>query len=115
MQKVLNANRDNKKARVAILIPDKIDVKIEIVGGDKGHYMKEAKQYATKKKKKKNKGLPKKSKKKLKKNTQRQMKMKNNDPKSMGHTKSSSKREVYGDTRPQEMRKISNHLMLQLN
>ena len=51
MQKVLNANRDNKKARVAILIPDKIDVKIEIVGGDKGHYMVEAKQYATKKKK----------------------------------------------------------------
>ena len=47
----MNANRDNKKARVAILIPDKIDVKIEIVGGDKGHYMVEAKQYATKKKK----------------------------------------------------------------
>ena len=50
MQKVLNANKDNKKARVAILRPDKIDVKIEIVGGDKGHYMMEAKQYATKKK-----------------------------------------------------------------
>ena len=52
MQKVLNANRDNKKARVAILIPDKTDVKIEIVGGVKGHYKMEAKQYATKKKKK---------------------------------------------------------------
>ena len=50
MQKVLNANKDNKKARVAILRPDKIDVKIEIAGGGKGHYMMEAKQYATKKK-----------------------------------------------------------------
>ena len=29
MQKILNANRDNKKARVAILTPDKIDVKID--------------------------------------------------------------------------------------
>ena len=50
MQKVLNANRDNKKARVAILTPDKIDVKIEIVRGDKGHYMMEATQCATEKK-----------------------------------------------------------------
>ena len=66
MQKVLNANKDNKKARVAILRPDKIDVKIEIVGGDKGHYMMEAKQYATKNKKAN--GLLKKSKRKLKKN-----------------------------------------------
>ena len=50
MQKILNANRDNKKARVAILTPDKIDVKIEIVRGDKGHYMMEATQCATEKK-----------------------------------------------------------------
>ena len=50
MQKILNANRDNKKARVAILTPDKIDVKIEIVRGDKGHYMTEATQCATEKK-----------------------------------------------------------------
>ena len=66
MQKVLNANKDNKKARVAILRPDKIDVKIEIAGGGKGHYMMEAKQYATKKKNAN--GLLKKSKRKLKKN-----------------------------------------------
>ena len=41
--------------------------------------------------------------------------MKNNDTKSMQHSKRSSKREAYGDTRPQEMRTISKHLMLQLN
>ena len=40
---------------------------------------------------------------------------KNDDPKSMGHSKGSSKREVYSDTSlPQETRKISNNLTLHL-
>ena len=40
-------------------------------------------------------------------------KWKHNDPKSMGHSKRSSEREVYGDTSlPLETRKISNSLTL---
>ena len=37
---ILHANENQKKAGVAILIPDKIDFKIKTVTGDKeGHYM----------------------------------------------------------------------------
>ena len=44
-----------------------------------------------------------------KKKSQKQMTMKNGNPKSMGCLKSSSKREVYGNiSLPQEMRKMSN-------
>ena len=43
------------------------------------------------------------------------LKWKHNNPKPLGHSKSSSKREVYRDTSlPQETRKISNNLTLHL-
>ena len=43
------------------------------------------------------------------KNTQRQMKMKRPQPKTMGHSKISSKRKVYSDTSlPKETRKMCN-------
>ena len=39
-KKIFHANRDQKKARVAILISDKIDFKTKAVERDKeGHYM----------------------------------------------------------------------------
>ena len=39
-KKIFHANRDQKKARVAILISDKIDFKTKTVQRDKdGHYM----------------------------------------------------------------------------
>ena len=42
-------------------------------------------------------------------------KWKHNDPKPMGYSKSSSKKEVYSNTSlPQETRKISNNLTLHL-
>ena len=36
---IFHANRDQKKAGVAILISDKIDFKIKAVKRDKGHYV----------------------------------------------------------------------------
>jgi len=38
-KKILHANRDQKKAGVAILISDKIDFKTQAVKRDKGHYI----------------------------------------------------------------------------
>ena len=38
-KKIFHANRDQKKARVAILISDKIDFEIQAVKRDKGHYI----------------------------------------------------------------------------
>ena len=38
-KKLLNTNRDQKKAGVAILISDKIDLEIKAVKRDKGHYI----------------------------------------------------------------------------
>ena len=38
-KKIFQANRDQKKAGVAILIPDKIDFKTKAVKRDKGHYI----------------------------------------------------------------------------
>ena len=38
-EKIFHANRDQKKAGVAILISDKIDFKTKVVKKDKGHYI----------------------------------------------------------------------------
>ena len=38
-KKIFHANRDQKKARVAVLISDKIDFKIKAVKRNKGHYI----------------------------------------------------------------------------
>ena len=49
-----------------------------------------------------------KNKKKTKKKNQKQITMKHNDPKTMGHRKSNSKRDVYRNTITSKTRKISN-------